>query len=200
MSGRRMLAYMLDDFHEDAAADVSAAMYASIAEPGDYDPASASSLPITDAESLALACRRMRRHAKASQRAFAAKAGVSKTTIGRIETGDIDPSIGLVMRLAKAADLTLTLSGLEPTSFIFGIVETKRDGAGRHAPPHRLSKTGAGWWDTSSKHAVERALVTHQADISMLISVAAARAAELHPEPVRDTPVDGVDDARQGPP
>ena len=156
--------------------EVRARMLAAIAEPADYDPASASTLVISDAQSLALACRRMRRQAKVSQRAFAARTGVSKTTVARIETGVVDPTIGLVVRLARAAGVALAITGLEPTSFVFGVVDDKRDGAGRHAPPHRLSDAGAGWWDPSFKRPVERAIAAHQADIALLASVASARA------------------------
>jgi len=174
-----MVVHMLDDLADDPADDpaddIDARMHAAIAEPGDYDQASASTLPITNAQSLALACRRMRRHANASQRAFAARAGLSKTTVARIETGAIDPSVGVLLKLVAAAGATLTLTGLDPTTFVFGVVENQRDAAGRHAPPHRLSEAGAGWWDPSFRRPVAQALVAHKADISLLVSVVAAR-------------------------
>ena len=147
-----------------------------LAEPANYDTASRSELFITDAESLALACRRMRRHAGLSQRALAAKSGVAKTTIDRIEVGAVDPTISTLLKLAQVTGATLAFGGLEPTTFIFGIVENQRDRAGRHAPPHRLSKAGFGWWDISAAPHVRRALTAHEGDLWALTSVAAARA------------------------
>jgi transcriptional regulator with XRE-family HTH domain len=150
------------------------------AEPATYDPASRAQLFVTDAESLALASRRMRRNAGLSQRALAAKAGVAKTTIDRIETGALDPTIGTLLKLAAATGAGLAITGLAPTTFIFGIVEEQRDRADRHAPPHRLNKAGFGWWDTSAEPHVRKALTAHKGDLWALVSVAAARAARRY--------------------
>ena len=145
------------------------------AEPATYDAASRAGLFITDAESLALAMRRLRRHAGLSQRGLAAKSGVAKTTIDRIETNDLDPTIGTFLKLTAAAGAWLGLGGLDPTTFIFGIVDEQRDRASRHAPPHRLSKAGFGWWDTSAAPHIRRPLTKHDGDMWALISVARAR-------------------------
>ena len=151
-----------------------------LAEPANYDAASRPELSITDAESLALAFRRMRRHAGLSQRALAAKSGVAKTTIDRIETGKVDPTVATLLKLTRAAGARLSVSDLDPTTFIFGIVENQRDRAGRHAPPHRLSKAGFGWWDTTAAPHVRRALACHEGDIAALVAVAAARSRLRH--------------------
>jgi transcriptional regulator with XRE-family HTH domain len=161
--------------------ELRASIDAAIAEPADYDPASRSAVFITDPQSLALALRRMRRHMYASQRAFAAAAGVSRTTVARIETCDVDPTVGMLSRLVGAAGLSLAITGLGPTSFMFSIVDRQRDGAGRHAPPHRLSPTGVGWWDPSLKRPIEEAVAAHQADLQALMSVAAARSRDEPP-------------------
>jgi hypothetical protein len=79
-------------------------------------------------------------------------------------------------RLVATAGVGPAVVGLDPTSFVFGIVDDKRDGAGRHAPPHRLSNAGMGWWDTSVNRPVRAAVRAHQADLVTLMSVAAARA------------------------
>lgn len=147
-----------------------------LADPCSFDPASAAALSITDAASLALACRRLRRQAGMSQRAFAVAAGVSKATITRIETGDVDPTIGLLLKLVSAARARLEITNLDPTSFVFGIVEEQRDRAERHPPPHRLSAAGFGWWDTSLERPLRRAKQRHQSDLATLTAVAAARA------------------------
>jgi transcriptional regulator with XRE-family HTH domain len=151
-------------------------MVEAIAEPGSYDPPSAASLHITDAQSLALACRRMRRQAGTSQRAFAVATGVSKTTIALIETCGVDPTLAVLLKLVTTAGAKLQITGLDPTTFVFGIVEEQRDRAERHAPPHRLSDAGFGWWDTSLERPIRKAKHRHQADLITLTSVAAARA------------------------
>lgn len=148
-----------------------------IAEPAKYDDASGSQVVLTGLESLALASRRMRRQAGLSQRGMAAKAEVSKTTIAKIETATVDPTVGTVVRLAAASGAQLVVAGLEPTTFVFGLIEQKRDRADRHAPPHRLSSAGLGYWDTSLERALARATRSHQADLTLLMAVAAARAA-----------------------
>jgi transcriptional regulator with XRE-family HTH domain len=151
-------------------------MEQTIAEPANYDPMSGPAVTIFDAESLAMACRRLRRQVRLSQRAFAAAAGVSKTTIARIETRQVDPTIGLVARLAATAGVQLEITGLTPTSFVFGVVERKRDAADRHAPPHRLTDAGYGWWDRSYQRPIREAKQRHQADLLLLSAVAQARA------------------------
>jgi transcriptional regulator with XRE-family HTH domain len=124
---------------------------------------------------LALAMRRIRRHAGLSQRALAAKAGVSAATVARIETGSVDPTLATLLRLLAAAGVTLTVTGLEPTTFAFGIVEGHRDAAGRRPPPHRLSNAGFGGWDTSLGSALRRARIAHESDLAVLSSAALAR-------------------------
>jgi transcriptional regulator with XRE-family HTH domain len=150
-------------------------MAALLAEPARYDPASASEVDITDADSLALALRRARRHARLSQRALAARAGVSASAVARIETGTADPGIRTVVRLLTAAGVHLRVTGLEPTTFVFGIIERKRDAAGRHPPAHRLSEAGSGWWDTSPAAAIRHAISANLEDIRLLAGVAALR-------------------------
>lgn len=163
---------MIDDPTPSAAAEELDEI---LSEPERLDPLSGPTVLIATAQDLAIACRRMRRQAGCSQRAFAARADVSKTTIERIETCEVDPAIGLVARLAACAGVDLALTGLDPTSFLFSIVDDQRDRAGRHAPPHRLSNAGTGWWDPSLRRPVREAVFAHRADMTLLMSTAAAR-------------------------
>jgi len=55
-----------------------------------------------------------RRRAGLSQAALAEKAGVPKSTVGRIESGARTPSVELVERLVRAAGLQVTVSLAEP--------------------------------------------------------------------------------------
>jgi len=54
--------------------------------------------------------REARRRAGLTQAALAEKAGVPKSTVGRIESGARTPSVELVERLVRAAGLEVTVS------------------------------------------------------------------------------------------
>jgi transcriptional regulator with XRE-family HTH domain len=58
--------------------------------------------------------REARRRAGLTQAALAARAGVPKSTVGRIESGARTPSVELVEHLVRAAGLELTVSLSEP--------------------------------------------------------------------------------------
>jgi transcriptional regulator with XRE-family HTH domain len=58
--------------------------------------------------------REARRRAGLTQAALAARAGVPKSTVGRIESGARRPSVELVERLVRAAGLEVTISLSEP--------------------------------------------------------------------------------------
>ena len=58
--------------------------------------------------------REARRRAGLTQAALAKKAGVPKSTVGRIESGARTPSVELVERLVRAAGLEVTVSLSEP--------------------------------------------------------------------------------------
>ena len=147
-----------------------------LAEPAGYDPASAAEVVVSDYESLALALRRARRHAKVSQRVLAARAGVAASTVARLELGTTDCGVRTLIRLLNGAGVHLAVTGLQPTTFPFGIVEDKRDARGRRPPPHRLSEAGLGYWDPSKAAAIRQAVSAHASDYSLLLGVAALRA------------------------
>ncbi|HEV2891973.1 MAG TPA: helix-turn-helix transcriptional regulator [Frankiaceae bacterium] len=48
-----------------------------------------------------------RRRASLSQRALAERAGVPQSTVARIESGAVDPSVSLLARLLRACDAAL---------------------------------------------------------------------------------------------
>jgi len=64
--------------------------------------------------SIASIVREARRRAGLTQAALAARAGVPKSTVGRIESGARTPSADLVERLVRAAGLEVTVSLSEP--------------------------------------------------------------------------------------
>ncbi len=55
-------------------------------------------------------CREIRRRAGMSQRALAAAAGVTPATIARIEKGRMEPTLDLLQRLARGAEIGLRLA------------------------------------------------------------------------------------------
>jgi len=73
-----------------------------------------SQLAIIMAMSIAGIVREARRRAGLSQAGLAEKAGVPKSTVGRIESGARTPSVELVERLVRAAGLELAVSLSEP--------------------------------------------------------------------------------------
>jgi transcriptional regulator with XRE-family HTH domain len=64
--------------------------------------------------SVARIVREARRRAGLTQAALAERAGVPKSTVGRIESGARTPSVELVERLVRAAGLEITLGLSEP--------------------------------------------------------------------------------------
>ena len=66
--------------------------------------------------------RQARQSADLSQRELAARIGVSPATVGRIESGDLTPSVGRLLQLLAAAKITLVAV----------------DHSGRVIPPERV--------------------------------------------------------------
>ena len=54
-------------------------------------------------------CREARRRAGLSQRELAARAGVSPSTIARIERGRVEPTLDLLIRVVRACGLDLRM-------------------------------------------------------------------------------------------
>lgn len=55
-------------------------------------------------------CRDARRRAEVSQRELAARAGVSPSTVARIERGRVEPTLDLLLRLVHACGLELRMN------------------------------------------------------------------------------------------
>lgn len=94
--------------------------------------------------------RRARRIADLSQRELARRAGLSPSTVARIETGEITPSLGVMQRILDAAGLSLVVVDHEGH-----VVQPMRDvadmhdGADRRYPAHLdtiLDPRPGEWW------------------------------------------------------
>ncbi|BCB81131.1 hypothetical protein GCM10022251_67270 [Phytohabitans flavus] len=99
---------------------------------------------------LGVTLRALRRRADLSQRQLAELAGVPKSTVTRIESGEVtDPRLRTVERLVRAAGERIAVSGdVEPAPS-----EGWRDRADRNYPPHldvrpveELTDWAGAWW------------------------------------------------------
>lgn len=106
--------------------------------------------PFLTRDNLSGLVRRVRRIADLSQRELAAQVGVSPATIGRIESGDLFPSVGRLLRILDAAGV-----GLVATDRSGKVVQPMRvwdetyDGAERKFPAHLdliLDPRAGEWW------------------------------------------------------
>jgi transcriptional regulator with XRE-family HTH domain len=96
--------------------------------------------------------RTARRRADLSQRELAARAGLPRSTVARVECGQCDPRLSTVVRLVTAADCRLAvmrggdeLPPLPDLPFL-------RDRNGRRFPAHldpRAVQTYLDWWRSS---------------------------------------------------
>ncbi len=80
--------------------------------------------------------RRVRRLADLSQRELAARLGLSRAQVGRLETGERDVSVGTLSRILRLAGLRLQVvdaSGAEVLPVPWDVL---RDHADRHFPSH----------------------------------------------------------------
>lgn len=97
-------------------------------------------------------CRAVRRRADASQREMAHRTGLSRSTIARIESGRLVPSLAVLSRLLTEAGLVLV--AVDPDGRVVAPMadppgDDLRDGAGKRYPSHldTIVDPGPGeWW------------------------------------------------------
>lgn len=96
--------------------------------------------------------RTARRRADTSQREMAEKAGLSASTVGRIEAGSLRPSLTALASLLAVAGIRLVAVGPDdlPVPPMWDAPDHNlRDGAGRRYPSHLdviVDPTGWEWW------------------------------------------------------
>lgn len=105
--------------------------------------------PFVTPDNLAGLVRRIRRIADLSQREFAARAGVSPSTVARIEAGSLSPSLGTLLQLLAVADLALVAT--DPSGNVIHpmqVWDNTRDGAERIFPAHLdlILEPQGEWW------------------------------------------------------
>ena len=72
--------------------------------------------PFVTAESVPGLVRAVRRRADKSQRELAKAAGVARSTVAKLETGDLTPSLATLVRILGVADLALVATDPNGTS------------------------------------------------------------------------------------
>ena len=87
--------------------------------------------------------RRVRRLADLSQRELAARLGLSRAQVGRLETGERDVSVGTLSRILRLAGLRLQVVDASGAVVLPVPWDVLRDHAERHFPSH-LDVTGPG--------------------------------------------------------
>lgn len=106
--------------------------------------------PYVDGAAVPGLIRRVRRLADLSQRELARTAGVSRSTVARIESGELVPSLGMLLRLLGVARLSLV--AVDQTGRVVQPMEVwddTRDGADRRFPAHLdliPDPRGGDWW------------------------------------------------------
>ncbi|HTF46614.1 MAG TPA: helix-turn-helix transcriptional regulator [Pseudonocardia sp.] len=94
--------------------------------------------------------RAVRRRADLSQRELAGRAGVSPSSVSRLEAGTLTPSLGMLSRLMRVADVRLV--AVDSDGHVIPPVRCwadTRDGADRHYPAHLdtiLDPRPGEWW------------------------------------------------------
>jgi transcriptional regulator with XRE-family HTH domain len=106
--------------------------------------------PQIDSDMVPGLIRKVRRLADLSQRELATAAGVSRSTVGRVESGTLTPSLETLLRLLGVAGLRLVVTDedgrvIQPMR----VWDDRRDGAERAFPAHLdliLDPRGGEWW------------------------------------------------------
>jgi transcriptional regulator with XRE-family HTH domain len=94
--------------------------------------------------------RAARRRADLNQRDFAVRAGIAASTVGRIESGGLTPSLTVLARLLAVAEISLAAVD-EDRRLVLPMLEAAdvRNGAGRLYPTHLdtiLDPRMGEWW------------------------------------------------------
>jgi HTH-type transcriptional regulator/antitoxin HipB len=105
--------------------------------------------------------RRVRRAAELSQRALAARLGVSQATVARWETGRTSPPLTMLEQMAAVAGLRVTLldEAGEPAEPMRE--DAACDRAGRRFPAH-VDLRADGWWVPPDSHLTVQGIVARR--------------------------------------
>lgn len=151
--------------------------------------------PFVTAESVPGLVRAIRRRADKSQRELADAAGLARSTVAKLETGNLTPSLSTLLRLLDVADLVLVATDrdgniVQPMS----VWDDTRDGARKLFPAHLdliIDPKFGEWW--ADKYGLARPPETYHRDrayrdAKRALSVWAVRVQQFRHDPMPDDP------------
>ena len=122
--------------------------------------------PFATAESVPGLVRAVRRRADKSQRELAKAAGLARSTVAKLETGVLTPSLATLVRILEAADLTLVATDTNGTVVQpMSSWDDTRDGGGKLFPAHLdliIDPKLGEWW--ADKYGMARPPETYHRD------------------------------------
>jgi transcriptional regulator with XRE-family HTH domain len=151
--------------------------------------------PFVTAESVPGFVRAVRRRAGKSQRELAKAAGLARSTVARLETGDLTPSLATLVRILEVADLDLVATDkvgavVQPMSSW----DDTRDGGGKLFPAHLdliIDPKWGEWW--ADKYGLARPPETYHRDrayrdAKRALSQWAVRVQQFRHDPMPENP------------
>jgi DNA-binding XRE family transcriptional regulator len=151
--------------------------------------------PFVTAESVPGLVRAVRRGADKSQRELAKAAGVARSTVAKLETGDLTPSLPTLVRMLEVADLALVAT--DPNGAVVQPMSSwddTRDGGGKLFPAHLdliIDPKWGEWW--ADKYGLARPPETYHRDrayrdAKRALSQWAVRVQQFRHDPVPENP------------
>jgi len=151
--------------------------------------------PFVTAESVPGLVRAVRRRADKSQRELAKAAGLARSTVARLETGDLTPSLATLVRILEVADLDLVAIDKQGTVVQpMSSWDDTRDGGGKLFPAHLdliIDPKWGEWW--ADKYGLARPPETYHRDrayrdAKRALSQWAVRVQQFRHDPVPENP------------
>jgi DNA-binding XRE family transcriptional regulator len=151
--------------------------------------------PFVTAESVPGLVRAVRRRADKSQRELAKAAGVARSTVAKLETGDLTPSLPTLVRMLEVADLALVAT--DPNGVVVQPMSSwddTRDGGGKLFPAHLdliIDPKWGEWW--ADKYGLARPPETYHRDrayrdAKRALSQWAVRVQQFRHDPMPENP------------
>ncbi|HEX6325170.1 MAG TPA: helix-turn-helix transcriptional regulator [Jiangellaceae bacterium] len=151
--------------------------------------------PFVTAESVPGLVRAVRRRADKSQRELAKAAGVARSTVAKLETGDLTPSLPTLVRMLEVADLALVAT--DPNGTVVQPMSSwddTRDGGGKLFPAHLdliIDPKWGEWW--ADKYGLARPPETYHRDrayrdAKRALSQWAVRVQQFRHDPMPENP------------
>jgi transcriptional regulator with XRE-family HTH domain len=151
--------------------------------------------PFVTAESVPGLVRAVRRRADKSQRELAKAAGLARSTVARLETGDLTPSLATLVRILEVADLDLVAIDKQGTVVQpMSSWDDTRDGGGKLFPAHLdliIDPKWGEWW--ADKYGLDRPPKTYHRDrayrdAKRALSQWAVRVQQFRHDPMPENP------------